>query len=176
MYSHLNTFFIQITNYCSFRSVSSARPETDTSLPPVLHMTWLGSPLPPKFAPNILSYVSLNPDHELWLWLDTSPDTVNIGHKQIRVRDVNKETWTTRDMLESCTNFAMKSDILRLEILYKYGGIYLDIDSIALRSFGILIMFIQTQDQGLNCFKDHYSIMPFCRIDLSTGRGMMRTM
>lgn len=99
-------------------------------------MTWLGSPLPPKFAPNILSYVSLNPDHELWLWLDTSPDTVNIGHKQIRVRDVNKETWTTRDMLDRSTNFAMKSDILRLEILYKYGGIYVDIDSMALRSFG----------------------------------------
>ena len=99
-------------------------------------MTWLGSPLPPKFAPNILSYVSLNPDHELWLWLDTSPDTLNIGHKQIRVRDVNKETWTTRNMLDSSTNFAMRSDILRLEILYKYGGIYVDIDSTALRSFG----------------------------------------
>ena len=120
----------------SFRSAVSARPETDTSLPRVLHMTWLGSPLPPKFAPNILSYVSLNPDHELWLWLDTSPDNVNIGHKQIRVRDVNKETWTTRDMLDRSTNFAMKSDILRLEILYKYGGIYVDIDSMALRSFG----------------------------------------
>ena len=143
---------LQNTNYCSFRSVSSARPETDTSLPPVLHMTWLGSPLPPKFAPNILSYVSLNPDHELWLWLDSSPDTVNIGHKQIRVRDVNKETWTTRDMLDSSTNFAMKSDILRLEILYKYGGIYLDIDSIALRSFGILVYVHSNQGPRFKLF------------------------
>merc|ERR1719445_1609982 len=93
----------------SFRSVSSARPEADTSLPPVLHMIWLGSRLPPKFAPNILSYVSLNPDHELWLWLDTSPDTVNTKQQQVRVRDVNKETWSTRDMLDTSTNWAMKS-------------------------------------------------------------------
>ena len=88
----------------------------DTSLPPVLHMTWLGSMLPPRqgsifcrklgnirilkcknffsaaklffcgrvlspgprFAPNILSYISLNPEHELWLWLDTGADTVTI--------------------------------------------------------------------------------------------------
>ena len=28
--------------------------------------------------------------------------------------------------------------MLRLEILYKYGGIYADIDSVALRSFGEL--------------------------------------
>ena len=49
---------------------------------------------------------------------------------------MNQETWTTRDLMDSATNYAMKSDILRLEILYKYGGIYVDIDSTALRSFG----------------------------------------
>ena len=137
-------FNLQII-FFSFRSVSSARPESNTSLPPVLHMIWLGSRLPPKFAPNILSYVSLNPDHELWLWLDTSPDTVNIKQQQVRVRDVNKETWSTRDMLDTSTNWAMKSDVLRLEILYKYGGIYVDIDSVALRSFGNLTSRSMTQ-------------------------------
>ena len=63
---------------------------------------------------------------------------MSIKQQQIRVRDVNKETWSTRDMLDTSTNWAMKSDILRLEILYKYGGIYVDIDSVALRSFGNL--------------------------------------
>ena len=52
------------------------------------------------------------------------------------VRDVAGESWSTQDLLDQATNFAMKSDVLRLEILYKYGGIYADIDSVALRSFG----------------------------------------
>ena len=30
----------------------------------------------------------------------------------------------------------MRGDVLRLEILHRYGGIYADIDSVALRSFG----------------------------------------
>ena len=54
------------------------------------------------------------------------------------VKDVAGESWSTQDLLDQATNFAMKSDVLRLEILYKYGGIYADIDSVALRSFGEL--------------------------------------
>ena len=48
------------------------------------------------------------------------------------------EEWNTEDLLARATNPAMRSDVLRLEILYKYGGIYADIDSVALRSFGEL--------------------------------------
>ena len=46
--------------------------------------------------------------------------------------------WRCGDLLARATNPAMRSDVLRLEILYKYGGIYADIDSVALRSFGEL--------------------------------------
>ena len=46
------------------------------------------------------------------------------------------EEWNCEDLLAQATNPAMRSDVLRLEILYKYGGIYADIDSVALRSFG----------------------------------------
>ena len=44
-------------------AVSAARPEVPASkLPRLIHMTWLGSPLPTKrFARSIASYVSLNP-------------------------------------------------------------------------------------------------------------------
>ena len=52
------------------------------------------------------------------------------------LRDVAGEEWNSEDLLAQATNPAMRSDVLRLEILYKYGGIYADIDSVALRSFG----------------------------------------
>ena len=46
------------------------------------------------------------------------------------------EEWRCGDLLAQATNPAMRSDVLRLEILHRYGGIYADIDSVALRSFG----------------------------------------
>ena len=44
-------------------AVAAARPEAPASkLPRLIHMTWLGSPLPTtRFARSIASYVSLNP-------------------------------------------------------------------------------------------------------------------
>ena len=46
------------------------------------------------------------------------------------------EEWNCKDLMDQATNPAMRSDVLRLEILHRYGGIYADIDSVALRSFG----------------------------------------
>ena len=54
----------------------------------------------------------------------------------IHIRNLDAEEWRNDDLLEDCTNHAMRSDILRLEIVYRYGGIYVDVDATALRSFG----------------------------------------
>ena len=43
------------------------------------------------------------------------------------------ELWTLSD---NCTNYAQMADIMRLEIVYLYGGIYVDMDATALRPFG----------------------------------------
>ena len=101
-------------------------------------MTWLGSELPySKFLSNIQSYSVLNPDHQIFLWLDHSiPDNLFESFENVIIKDVNKQKWTTEDLMMQATNWAMKSDILRLEILYKFGGIYTDIDSTANRPFG----------------------------------------
>ena len=39
-------------------------------------------------------------------------------------------------LLDNCTNYAQMADIMRLEIVYLYGGIYVDMDATALRPFG----------------------------------------
>ena len=64
------------------------------------------------------------------------PGSVNSNTDNIIVKDVNKEYWRTQTMIEKSTNYAMKSDIMRLEILWKYGGVYVDIDSNNERSLG----------------------------------------
>ena len=70
------------------------------------------------------------------MWLD-HPDSVGVRNENIIVKDVRQEKFALAELIEASTNFAQRTDIMRLEIVYKYGGIYVDIDSRALRSFGI---------------------------------------
>ena len=67
--------------------------------------------------------------------MDLLPDNIEDG-ENLKIRNINQEVWMNEDLLGECTNYAMKSDILRLEIIYRYGGIYVDVDATALRSFG----------------------------------------
>ena len=80
-------------------------------------------------------YISIFPDYKIYLWLD-HPDSVGVKNENIIVKDVRRERFALSDLIEASTNFAQRSDIMRLEIVYKYGGIYVDIDSTALRPFG----------------------------------------
>ena len=74
-------------------------------------------------------------DHMVYLWLDTPTHLVKENYN-LKIRNTTDDDWINYDLLKECTNHAMMSDILRLEIVYKYGGIYVDIDATALRSFG----------------------------------------
>ena len=80
-------------------------------------------------------YIQIFADYKIYLWLD-HPDRVGVKNENIVVKDVRQEEFVLSDLIEASTNFAQRTDIMRLEIVYKYGGIYVDIDSTALRSFG----------------------------------------
>ena len=130
---------------------STGREEINFSVPPLIHLIWVGSPLPARYLIGPLSFAKLNPgeilayflnytipdhvDHMVYLWLDHPTDILQ-DKDNLELHNINDEDWMNEDLLEECTNHAMRSDILRLEIVYKYGGIYVDIDATALRSFG----------------------------------------
>ena len=71
----------------------------------------------------------------MYLWVDHTPSNI-VNENNLKIRNINYEVWDSDDLLLDCTNHAMRSDILRLEIVYKFGGIYVDIDATAQRSFG----------------------------------------
>ena len=98
-----------------FQGVSESKPEiVNTTLPKLIHMTWLGSQLPySKFLSNIQSYSVLNPDHQIFLWLDHSiPDNLFESYKNVIIKDVNKQKWTTEALLFKLLIKVQKSEPL----------------------------------------------------------------
>lgn len=82
-------------------------------IPKLIHQIWLGSPLPNKYKKWQSTWQNMGPDWQYKLWTDA---------------DVKELKLFNQNFYDSETNWGAKSDILRIEILYKYGGIYVDTD------------------------------------------------
>lgn len=80
-------------------------------IPKIIHQIWVGPNPPPKFMKK---WKEMNPEYEYILWDDKKVSEFNL--KNLHLYNMFGEQWCG------------KSDVLRYEILYKYGGIYLDAD------------------------------------------------
>ena len=89
-------------------------------IPKNIHFIWLGSPLPKKCAELIETWKLFHPDWNIRVWTDNDVDAFNL---------LNKTAF------KKASNYGQKSDIWRYEILYRYGGLYLDTDFECLTSF-----------------------------------------
>lgn len=98
-------------------------------IPKIIHMIWIGDKKLSKHKKkNIRSYRKLNPDWKVKIWTnDNLPEIIN------------KYTYN------KVSSWAAKADILRLEILYRYGGLYTDMDSRCLKPLYYLV-------NNLTCF------------------------
>ena len=94
--------------------------ENEYQIPKNIHFIWLGSPLPKKCAEFIQSWRLFHPDWNIKIWTDKDVAALNL---------INKVAY------RKASNWGQKSDILRLEILYRYGGVYVDTDFECLSSF-----------------------------------------
>jgi hypothetical protein len=87
-------------------------------IPKTFHHIWLGpDPLPKEHGPWIETWKRHHPDWEFTLWTEE-----NLPEDPIRPEVVER----LRAPVE-------RADILRLELLYRYGGVYLDTDLECLR-------------------------------------------
>ncbi len=88
-------------------------------IPKIAHWIWLNDNLPDWAARNINSFRTLHPDWIIRIWHDLPkefPDSL-------------------RAIFDELLWYSSRSDILRYWLLWEYGGIYLDTDVVALRSF-----------------------------------------
>jgi len=113
--------------YCARTSNLKNENTSNYSIPPVIHLIWLGSTPPSRVDLVIESWKRHHPSWKIKLWTD---------------KDIENFSWTcprSKNFYEKSGNWAEKSDILRFEILYQFGGIYSDTDVICLKSFEDLI-------------------------------------
>lgn len=103
-------------------------------IPKVIHIIWLGpKAFPPESVENIRSWIAHHPDWTFKFWTDRERFPPCNG---MEICDVNQFLFLfLQRCYEESDNWGEKSDILRFEILYQEGGMYIDHDAGCLTSF-----------------------------------------
>ncbi|MBS0656452.1 MAG: hypothetical protein JSR46_11800 [Verrucomicrobia bacterium] len=95
-------------------------------IPKCIHQIWVGpKPLPPYFWRYKKTWKEKHPDWKYQLWTDK--EVANFDFEQ-------------KDLYLASTNWGEKSDILRAELMDRFGGLYVDIDCENLKAFDELHM------------------------------------
>ena len=90
-------------------------------IPKIIHQIWVGpNPVPYVWINTFrYDYLKSNPDWEYMLWTDENVHTL----KYLNIDRYNQEkTWNG------------KSDLLRFSFLKEFGGVYIDADSVSIKS------------------------------------------
>lgn len=105
-------------------NVSQIDLEKENKIPKIIHQIWLGSPVPHVFTPFILSWKMYeNRGWKYKLWTD---------------KDIEQLPLYNQKLYDASNNAGEKSDIARWEILYRFGGVYVDMDFECLQPLDIL--------------------------------------
>jgi hypothetical protein len=81
------------------------------AIPRIFHRIWLGGPMPEEFVRFGKTFEHLHPDWEMRLW-----------------NERNLPQLRNQVAFDAAPSFAQKADILRYELLFAQGGVYLDTD------------------------------------------------
>ncbi|CAF0778515.1 unnamed protein product [Rotaria sordida] len=112
-------------NYIDFPVASKQLNNTLINVPAIIHQTWHDTDtIPIDWQQASKSCQSFHPNYEYHLWTD----------KDAR-RLIEKEFPCLLSTYDSYSYDIQRADIIRLIALYIYGGIYLDLDIICLKSF-----------------------------------------
>lgn len=87
--------------------------QAEQKIPKVFHWIWLGSSVPEVFKLLMQTWKVRHLDWEFKLWTDANADQVTL---------VNQRFY------DATTNYGVKSDILKWELIYQFGGVYVDMD------------------------------------------------
>ncbi len=103
-------------------------------IPKTIHFIWLGpSNFPRESVENVRTWIAHHPDWTVKFWTDRKRVAPCAS---MEVHNVNEFPFMKlKDQYYEAKNWAEKSDILRYEILFQEGGVYVDHDANCLRPF-----------------------------------------
>ena len=91
-------------------------------IPKIIHQMWFSGPVPEKYHTWQQTWIRNHPDWQYILWTR---------------EDIEKFGMINKAQFDAAKNIATKADIARYEVLYRLGGLYVDIDMECLRPFDI---------------------------------------
>ena len=150
-------------SYDAYREANHT--EGEYLIPPIIHFIWLGGPIPDKNREWMKTWEVFHPDWIVKVWCDE--DIPPFGLK-------NQEAF------DQATNFGEKSDIFRYEILYRFGGMYVDSDFECIKPFDVLHKTCEFYtgasqhdevNNGLIGAKRAHPIMKACIDQMTIGSG-----
>jgi len=112
-----------------------------TLIPRLIHQLWIGHKPAPKIFMDTWS--ASHPDFQYLFWSETDLDKL---YRERRIcatsstGEVFEQALECIDKIISMEEINGKADIVRWEILYHFGGVFLDADSICVKPFDDLIM------------------------------------
>ncbi len=130
---HLNLFK---RIYESQKHLVEVQNET-VRIPRIIHFVWIGPrAFPRESVENVRTWVAKNPGYTFYFWTDRQRPSPIPGIEVRMVQDLN--FLKLQDCFSKSDNYGEKSDLLRYEILYQEGGIYVDHDVKCFKSFDVL--------------------------------------
>lgn len=84
-----------------------------------IHQIWKGGPMPDHLRIFCKEWECSHPEFQYIIWDNDK---------------ISREKWVLRELIDNSPNLSMASDMLRYEILLKYGGVYLDTDMYQIRT------------------------------------------
>ena len=106
-------------------------------IPKIVHFIWIGPrPFPRESVENIRTWIAKNPDWTFNFWTDRARPLPSPSMQLRMIQDVT--LLKLQECFAKSDNYGEKSDLLRYEILYREGGVYVDHDVKCFQSFEAL--------------------------------------
>jgi len=136
-------------------NVSKVACHEKVKIPHVMHSVWIGGQFPSKFQKYRDSWIEKHPTWAHIFWtdnpinydqglmvehIDTLVDDLHNGvyAGKLMVINVSKLKLFNQKLYDRVSNLGEKSDILKYELVYKFGGVYIDCDFECIQPIDIL--------------------------------------
>jgi len=142
--------------FYNLHNLQTIVPSSELKIPKQFHYIWFGIKLPDEYLPFLQSWLDMHPDWTFLFWVD-NPENYDFGYlledadfatiQELLAQpesqggrfvvDVKNLKFSNRIFFDVTKNYGKRSDILRWEVLYRFGGTYIDVDFECFKPFDL---------------------------------------